>query len=173
MVFKINIASKNGKTYKLELENEGLEGLKLNNKIKGNEILPDLSGYEFEITGASDKAGFPLMNYSEGVGYSKQLLSYEAGMHKRPKHEGKRKRSDNKPKGLRLRKTVRGNTISNHVAQINLKIINEGEKKLEQVFSDQAKKKEPKENRKVKRANKKNAPKEVKEEKSEEVGGEE
>jgi|SRR3989344_3802311 len=175
MVFKINIASKNGKTYKLELENEGLEGLKLNNKIKGNEILPDLSGYEFEITGASDKAGFPLMNYSEGVGYSKQLLSYEAGMHKRPKHEGKRKRSDNKPKGLRLRKTVRGNTISNSTSQINLKIIKEGDKKLEQVFEAQTKSKTPKENRKIKRAKAKEAPKaekkveEVKEEIKEEV----
>ena len=169
MVFKINIASKDGKTYKFELESESFDGKKLHEKIPGNEVLPDLKGYEFEISGASDSSGFPLVENAEGVGYSKQLLSYEKGMHKRPKHEGKRKRSDNKPKGLRLRKTVRGNTISNHVAQINLKIINEGEKKLEQVFPDQAKKKEPKENRKVKRANKKNTPKEVQEEiKSEE-----
>jgi len=158
MVFKINIASKDGKTYKMELESESFDGMKLHDKLQGNEVLPDLSGYEFEITGASDKAGFPLVESVEGIGLSSQLLSYEKGMKKRPKHEGKRTRSKNKPKGLRLRKTVRGNTLSSNVTQINLKILKEGSKKLEEVFSDQAKEKEKRQNRKLKRQKAKESP---------------
>ena len=58
MVFKINIAEKTGKTFKLELDGEGLVGKELYDKISGKEISSDLGDYEFEITGASDKAGF-------------------------------------------------------------------------------------------------------------------
>lgn len=139
MVFKINIAEKSGKTYKLEADSESLVGKSLNEKVNGEEISPDLSGYEFEITGASDKAGFPSMEEVEGIGLSKMLLSYGKGMKKRPKKEGKRKRSKNRPKGLRLRKTVRGKVISNDTVQINLKILKEGQKKLSEVFPEQNK----------------------------------
>lgn len=139
MTFKLNISEKSGKTFKLELESESLSGKKLHDKIPGNEILGDLEGYEFEITGASDKAGFTSLKEVEGVGLKKVLLSYEKGMKKRPKKEGKRKRSKNKPKGLRLRKTVRGNTISPEIVQINLKVLNVGTKKLSEIFPDQNK----------------------------------
>ena len=63
-------------------------------------------------------------------------------MKKRPKKEGKIKRSKNKPKGLRLRKTVRGKVISQEIVQINLKILKEGKKKLVEVFPEQNKTKE-------------------------------
>ena len=139
MPFKINISEKTGKTYRLELESEELIGKELHDKIKGEDLLADLKGYELEITGASDKAGFTAMENVEGVGLKKVLLSYGKGMKKRPRKEGKKKRAKNRPKGLRLRKTVRGKVISPAISQINLKVLKQGEKKLEEVFPDQNK----------------------------------
>ena len=143
MPFKINISEKSGKTFHLNLENaEGIMRKKLHEKVKGNEFSPDLNGYEFEITGASDKAGFTAMEDIEGVGLKRVLLNYGKGMKSRPKKEGKKKRSKLRPKGLRMRKTVRGNTISEDTSQINLKILNEGSKKLGEIFPEQNQKKE-------------------------------
>ena len=142
MVFKINISEKSGKTYKLEIEGEELVGKELHDKVAGKDILPGLEGYKFEITGASDKAGFTAMKEVEGIGLKKVLLTYGKGMKKRPRKEGKKKLSKNMPKGLRLRKTVRGRIISPAIVQINLKVLKEGVKKLSEVFSDQNKPKE-------------------------------
>ena len=144
MTFKINISDKEGKTYKLELESEELIDKKLHDKLEGKEILPGLEGYELEITGASDKSGFTLMENVEGSGLKRVLLTYGKAMKKHPKKEGKKKRSKNKPKGLRLRKTVRGNTISKDVVQINFKVLKEGKKKLSEIFESQNKSKEGK-----------------------------
>ena len=139
MTFKLNISEKSGKTYKFELEGERLVGKALNDTIKGIDILPDLSDYEFEIRGASDGSGFMAHEKVEGIGLGKLLLGYGRGMKKRPKKEGKTKRSTPKPKGLRLRKTVRGKIISPAIIQINLKTIKEGAKKLSEIFPDQNK----------------------------------
>lgn len=141
-MFKINISEKSGKTYKLETESNTLEGKQLHDKIQGVEVSPDLEGYEFEIKGASDKAGFTAHEDVEGIGLKKLLLSYEKGMKTRPKKEGKKARTDTTPKGLRLRKTVRGKVISNAISQINLTILKEGTKKLAEIFPDQNKPKE-------------------------------
>jgi small subunit ribosomal protein S6e len=134
MTFKINIGTKSGKTYKLEVEENILTEKKLHDKIPGNILKPELEGYEFEIVGTSDKSGFTSLKGIPGIGLSKALLSYEKGMHKRPKREGKTEYSNKTPKGLRLRKTVRGEVISAEISQINLKILKEGSKKLEDVF---------------------------------------
>lgn len=142
MPFKINIAEKTGKTYKVELESEDIIGKSLGDNLDGNIILPELGGYEFQITGASDSAGFTVHEKVDGIGLKKLLLSYEKGMKKRPRREGKKKRSTLRPNGLRLRKTVRGKVISPAINQINLKIIKEGGKKLSEVFPDQNKPKE-------------------------------
>ncbi len=147
MVFKINIGTKTGKTFKLETEAKTLEGKELHQKISGKELdlAPELRGledYEFEIAGASDKAGFTALESVQGTGLKGVLLSYEKGMKKRSKREGKKKRSSYTPKGLRLRKTVRGKIISPDIVQINLKIIKEGKKSLEEIFPEQNKPKE-------------------------------
>ena len=63
-------------------------------------------------------------------------------MHKKPK--GLRKKARKSPKGLRLRKTVRGNLISPSIVQINTIVKKKGEKKLEDIFPEQCKPK-PKE----------------------------
>ena len=141
-MFKINIGTKEGKTYKLETEAPELMEKSLHDKIKGKDISSDFEDYEFEIMGASDKAGFTAMENVEGIGLKKILLKYGKGLHKKPKGL---KKKGSKPKGLRLRKTVRGKTISPSIIQVNLKTIKEGTKKLSEIFPEQNLPKEPKE----------------------------
>ncbi|MCK4553061.1 hypothetical protein KAT80_02565 [Candidatus Pacearchaeota archaeon] len=139
MSFKINISNKQGKTFKLETDAPAIVGKQLHDKINGKDVSPDLDNYELEITGASDKSGFTAVKEVEGVGLKKVLLSYGKAMKKRPRKEGKKKLSNKNPKGLRLRKTVRGKVISDAISQINLKILKEGNKKLSEVFPEQIK----------------------------------
>jgi small subunit ribosomal protein S6e len=135
MAFKINIGGKSGKTYKLEANAPGLIDKEIGEKIDGKELKGDLEGYEFEITGASDKAGFPSIKEAPGQILQGALLKYGKGMHKKPRREGKKPAKDRKPKGLRLRKTVRGKVISEAVVQVNLKVIKDGKKPLTEIFA--------------------------------------
>ena len=137
MVFKINISEKSGKTYHLESEGKELIDKVLHDKIEGTDVSNELAGYEFEITGASDTSGFTSMEEVEGTGLKRVLLTYGKGMHKRSRREGKKKVSNFKPKGLRMRKTVRGKVISPEIVQINLKMLKEGNKKLSEIFPEQ------------------------------------
>ena len=139
MPFKINISEKSGKTYKIELETEELMEKELHSKIQGKDLHPDFNGYEFEITGASDKSGFTVHKDVQGIGLKKLLLTYGKAMKKRPRREGKKKISNPKPKGLRLRKTVRGKVISSDIVQVNLKVLKVGTKLLSDIFPDQNK----------------------------------
>lgn len=149
MPFKINISERSGKTYKLELESEEMIGKQLHDKIPGNNILPALEGYEFEITGASDKSGFTSHESADGIGLKKILLTYGKAMKKKPRKEGKKKRSKNRPKGLRLRKTVRGRVISENISQINLKVLKQGSKTLTEIFPEQNKPREKSEEKNI------------------------
>ena len=144
MVFKINIAS-NGKTYKVESENEEIIGHSIGETISGSLISKDLADYELKITGTSDKAGFCGLFHMEGPRLKKVLLSYETGMHKRPKLEGKKQRTNKNPKGLRLRKTIRGREISLDTVQINTKVEKEVKKKFEDFLKKEDSKTENKE----------------------------
>jgi ribosomal protein S6E (S10) len=140
MVFKINVSHK-GKTFKVETENEDLVGHSINDKIEGKEFSPDLEGYELLITGTSDKSGFMGSGEIDGPNMHKVLLGYGKGMKKKPKGEGKINR---KPRGLRLRKTVRGKEISSFTVQINTKVLKEGSKKFDSLFETPAEETEEK-----------------------------
>ncbi len=141
MPLKINIADK-GKTWKLELESELFIGKKMGESIKGKEISEKLDGYEFEIRGASDISGFPHKKDAEGPQLRKVLLSKGWGMHKRPRRGGKKKVYT--PYGLRLKKSVRGNVLSEKTVQINLTALKHGHKHLAEIFPEQNKPKEKK-----------------------------
>ena len=130
MVFKVNVSHK-GKTFKVEVDNEGLAGTIIGDKVEGSEFSADLKGYELEITGTSDKAGFAGVVSIPGPRLKKVLLGYGMGMHKKPKGL---KKVNKRPNGLRLRKTVRGKEISMDTVQINTKVIKEGEKKFADLF---------------------------------------
>ncbi|HJX49941.1 MAG TPA: S6e family ribosomal protein [Candidatus Nanoarchaeia archaeon] len=136
-MFKFNISTKDGKTYKLEAEALGLIQKQLGDVIKGEEISPDLAGYELKITGTSDLSGFASMEEVEGIGLKKVLLTYGKGLHKRPK--GLTKKGKAPIKGLRMRKTVRGKIISEAISQINTAVIKQGSKKLSEIFPEQNK----------------------------------
>ncbi len=127
MVFKINVAQ-TGITQKFETDNEELVGKKIKNKIDGKLISADLEGYELEISGTSDKAGFPGFENVVGPRLNRLLLGYGKGMHKKPRKEGKKEVASSK--GLRLRKTVRGNEISLDTVQINIIVLKEGKTKF-------------------------------------------
>lgn len=123
MPFKFNISEK-GKAWKFESETEAIMGKSVGDKIKGGDIKPELEGYELEITGGSDNAGFPLAKDVEGIGLKRVLLTKGFAM------------KDDYP-GIRRRKTVRGKQISNTIALINLNVVKAGSKKLAEVFPDQ------------------------------------
>ena len=103
--------TKTGKSYLKTLEDDSFMGLKLGAKVKG-EVL-GLDGYELEITGGSDNAGFPMRKDVDGPARRKAILTGGVGFH-------------SKRKGLRKRKSVRGNTISPDTAQVNCKVVKAG-----------------------------------------------
>jgi small subunit ribosomal protein S6e len=104
MPFKLNISDK-GKAWKVQSDSEFFIGKSLGETVNGKDISADLEGYELEITGGSDLAGFPLSKDLTGLGLKKLLLTKGFGM------------KDNS-EGVRRKKTVRGKTISAAVALI-------------------------------------------------------
>ena len=162
---KLVIANpKTGKTFQQEIDNEKFKhfsGKKIGDKIKG-EVL-DYTGYEFEITGGSDKSGFPMRLDLQGARKGKILATEGIGL--------KRKKSKTKKgfltfKGTRQRKTVAGNTIGPNISQINIKITKEGPKKIGPEAEEN--KEEPKEEKKEEaKEEKKEKPAEKPEEKKE------
>jgi small subunit ribosomal protein S6e len=128
MAFKLVVSDpKTRKSYQKEVGEEGLVGKKVGEKVQGS--LAGLEGFELEVTGGSDKDGFPMRGDVEGTGRKKILISGPPGFH--PKSHGMRKR-----------KSVRGNTVSEDIVQINTKVVKYGKKSLVQVFG--AKKKDEK-----------------------------
>ncbi|MEM4330977.1 MAG: S6e family ribosomal protein [Candidatus Pacearchaeota archaeon] len=130
MVFKINVSYK-GVTKKYEVNNEDFIGLKIGEKVDGKMVSSELEGYELEIKGTSDKAGFPGLPDIPGPFLKRVLLKKGRGMR------------DN-TKGIRRRKTVRGNEISQDTVQINLSVIKEGKIKAEELFKKKEENKQEK-----------------------------
>jgi small subunit ribosomal protein S6e len=110
---------KTGKTYQKALEDNTLVGRKIGEKIEGDFL--GLEGYELEIRGGSDIAGFPLRKDIEGPVRKRALLGSGVGV-----------KVDRK--GMKLRKTVCGNTITVKTAQVNLSVKKYGGKTLEELF---------------------------------------
>jgi len=141
MVFKFDIGYK-GKTFHLETEAESLISKKIGDAVSGEEISKELEGAEFVITGASDKAGFPASAGIEGIGLNRALLTKGFAMKKVHKQK---KTSNPKPKdGLRLRRSLRGETISEDIVQINLKLTKDGAKPLSTILGKDEKEGEKK-----------------------------
>jgi len=151
---------KTGKSYKKEA-NVDLAGVKIGDKVDGGKL--GLKGYELQFTGGSDSAGFPMRIDIDGPNRKKALLGSGQGV-------------NIKRKGMKLRKTVRGNTIGVKTVQVNLKVVKYGAEGLEKVLGVEKKPEEkPKEaekkEEKVVEKPKEEKPKEIekpKEEKGEE-----
>lgn len=130
MVFKINISDK-GKTYKLETESEILIGKKIGEEFKGEDLDENLKDYNLLITGTSDLSGIPGFKKLEGNIYHRKVLTFGPGM-------------KDKRKGIRLRKTMRGEEISSKTRQINAKVLKQGSKKFEELLKPAEKSSEEK-----------------------------
>lgn len=130
MAIKLDIGDpKSKRTFHIETASDAFISKKIGEKIEGKDIpeVLDLKDYEFEITGASDKAGFPALAKVEGVGRKRLLLTRGKAMKQK------------KPQGLKLRKLVRGNTISEDIMQVNLKVVKHGAKPMQEIFKKEEK----------------------------------
>ncbi|KPU62922.1 30S ribosomal protein S6e [Thermococcus argininiproducens] len=121
--FKLVISdTKSGVAKQVEItgaEAEKLIGLRIGDEIEPKELglnLSEIFGNEIpaevklKITGGTDKDGFPMRPDVHGPRRVRILLSRGPGF--RPQERGERRK-----------KTVRGNTISHEIAQINVKIV--------------------------------------------------
>jgi len=147
MTIKLDIGDPSSKkTYHLEVSLDPFLGKKLGNPISGPSIKEfPFEGYEFEITGASSISGHPAIKNVVGSGLKKVLLMHGKGMKKKPRKEGKKMRGYSNPKGLRMKKTVHTNLISEDIMQINLKVIKSGPQPLAKILGKEEKVEEKKE----------------------------
>lgn len=121
--FKLTINDvKTGKSFQKTItgaESDVFKGRKIKDKVAGDGF--GLKGYELEITGGSDKAGFAMRYDLEGMGRKKPLLTKGPCVHI-------------KRKGMKKRKTVIGNNLSHNITQINVKITKYGTKSINEIF---------------------------------------
>ncbi len=126
--FKIVINdTSNGKSYNFEVTGHhanNLVGKKIGDQIDGINV--NLPGYKLQITGGSDKSGFPMRGDFEGSARRRLLLTEGIGFH--PGESGKRQRV-----------SVRGNRISADIQQINMKVAKAGTKPVGEHFANMPK----------------------------------
>lgn len=135
--FKIIISDPDSGTSKtVELEETRtvpLIGRRVGEVLDG--AIVGLSGHKVQITGGSDKDGFPMRPSVHGGVRRKVILGGGVGFN--PKDEGQRRR-----------KMVRGNVITDEIVQINMKIMEKPKKTKEE--KKKAKEKKPKKEAEIK-----------------------
>lgn len=117
---KVVIADpKDGKSYQIEIDDtkgKAFHGARIGEEVEGS--LLGMNGYKVQITGGSDKEGFPMRRGFHGNGRKSLLISAGAGI--------------KKPSLNKTKKTVRGETISENIHQINVKVIKYGSKNIKE-----------------------------------------
>ncbi len=143
MAFKIVISEpKSRKAWQIEKDVPSLIGKKIGDKFDGSLI--GLTGFTLQITGGSDKDGFPMRPDLEGAVRKKALLTRGIGF----RGFKKIKKKKYKRKGMRKRKYIRGNTISENIIQVNCKVL-EGEGNIPMILGIKPKEEEKKEEEKL------------------------
>ena len=125
--FKLTISDVKGKSITKEVkdtEANPLLGLRVGSETDA--AIVGLSG-KMKITGGSDKSGVPMRSDFHSPGRKYILLSKGVGL-------------QDTEKGLRKRKLIRGNTISDEIFQINCRL--DGEIKTEEAPKEEAPKEE-------------------------------
>ena len=124
MEFKVVISDpETGKAYQRVVSGANankLVGKDVGDVVNGTvvELPPD---YELQITGGSDKDGFPIRPDIPGPVRKRILLS--GGIGYRPRE-----------RGIRKKKMVRGKTITRDTVQVNMKVVKHGKVPLEEYF---------------------------------------
>jgi small subunit ribosomal protein S6e len=109
--FKVIISDLAGASKTVELEGTkaaSLIGKKIGDIIDGSVV--GLPGHKLQITGGSDKDGFPMRPDVHGGVRRSVILSGGVGFNP-------------EKKGERRRKTVRGNVITEEIVQVNMKVV--------------------------------------------------
>jgi len=115
IIFKVVVSDpKTGKSIQVQTKDESLVGKKIGEIIDGSII--NLDGYKLRITGGSGFEGATMVNYVEGM--NKKYVWYDEN------------------KKVRVKKLVRGNTISTEIVQINTKIEEYGNKDFNQIYEE-------------------------------------
>ncbi|MDC1103316.1 30S ribosomal protein S6e [Nitrosopumilus sp.] len=125
--FKITISDLKGKSLSKEVKDSdanSLLGLQLGNETDATVV--GLSG-KLKLTGGSDKSGVPMRDDVHGSARKRVLLSKGVGL-------------QDAEHGDRVRKLIRGNTISEEIYQINCKF--DGELPVEEAAEKTEDKKE-------------------------------
>jgi len=117
---KYVVSTKSGKAYSATSEDVLFVGKKIGDTVKLDEI--GLTGFEATITGGSDKQGFPMNNSVSGGMRKKIFANSGVGV-------------TTKQKGERRRVSIRGNSISDEISQVNLKVTKEGSITIESVLA--------------------------------------
>jgi small subunit ribosomal protein S6e len=119
--------TQSGKSYNISVSGHhanSLIGKKINDEVDG--IFVSLPGYKLQITGGTDKDGFPMRHDVPGSIRRRLLLS--RGLGYQPKERGKREK-----------KSVRGNTINQETVQVNMKVMKPGAKPIEEIIKGEGK----------------------------------
>ena len=98
-----------------------LVGKKIGDEIDG--LYVKLPGYRLTITGGSDKEGFAMRKDLGGINRRRILATKGHGFH--PER-----------KGLRRRRSTRGNTVTLDIVQVNLKVLKTGGKPIPDMLAD-------------------------------------
>jgi small subunit ribosomal protein S6e len=130
--FKVIVSDPEGTSKVVELEENRaapLIGRKIGEIMDGSVV--NIPGQKIQVTGGSDKDGFPMRPSVHGGVRRRVLLSGGVGF-------------NSQKEGMRKRKTVRGNIITDEIVQINLKIVGRAKKQEESNKVKQKKRKQPK-----------------------------
>jgi len=121
--YKLVIGTKEGKSVQKEVkspEADAFSKRSIGDKVKGDDC--GFPGYEFEITGGSDKCGFPMRKGIQAA-RKKVFIGKSVGF------SGKT-RTDKKQNGLFRKKTVCGERVTSIIIQVNLKVVKSGPQPL-------------------------------------------
>ena len=142
--FKLTLSDKKGRSTSKELKDNDANPLL--GLLVGQEADASIVGLQGKImiTGGSDKSGVPMRADVRGMPRKRILIPKGVGL-------------QDTEKGLRKRKLIRGNTISEEIYQINCRY--DGELQVEAPKKDEPKKEAPKKDEPKKEAPKKEAPK--------------
>ncbi len=121
---QIIIGAQNGKTYSVDIDGNqtnAVNGKRIGQEFDGSVV--GLDGYKLKITGGSDKDGFPMKKNLLGTARRKVLVEGGTGV-------------KNLEKGEKRRKTMRGNTVSDDIVQLNTKVVENGSKDIEKLLGE-------------------------------------
>lgn len=120
---KVTIGTQDGETFQKEVEDASqIFGKKIGETFDGGIL--GLSGYKLEIRGGSDRDGFPMKESREGTERHRVLLGEGVGFNA-------------ETDGERQRKSIRGNTVSNQIEQLNTAVVESGGKPVEELLEEE------------------------------------